>query len=90
MVRNAKIIIMDEPTAAITVAEQKKLYQVVKDLKQSGVTVIYISHRLEELFEICDRVSVLRDGQYIETIDIKDTDRQGLTSGPWRRKRWTP
>ena len=78
MVRNAKIIIMDEPTAAITVAEQKKLYQVVKDLKQSGVTVIYISHRLEELFEICDRVSVLRDGQYIETIDIKDTDRQGL------------
>ncbi len=78
MVRNARIIIMDEPTAAITVAEQEKLYQVVKDLKQRGVTVIYISHRLEELFEICDRVSVLRDGQYVTTINIADTDRQGL------------
>ncbi len=78
MVRNAKVIIMDEPTAAITVAEQQKLYQVVKDLKKNGVTVIYISHRLEELFEICDRVSVLRDGQYVTTINIQDTDRQGL------------
>ena len=77
-VRNAKVVIMDEPTAAITVQEQKKLYEVVRNLKEKGVTVIYISHRLEELFEICDRVSVLRDGQYITTVDIHDTDRQGL------------
>ena len=62
MVRNAKVVIMDEPTAAITVQEQKRLYEVVRNLKAKEVTVIYISHRLEELFEICDRVSVLRDG----------------------------
>ena len=78
MVRNAKVVIMDEPTAAITVQEQKRLYEVVRNLKAKEVTVIYISHRLEELFEICDRVSVLRDGQYITTVDIHDTDRQGL------------
>lgn len=78
MVRRAQVIIMDEPTAAITVQEQERLYQVVKDLKSRGVTVIYISHRLEELFMICDRVSVLRDGQYITTMNIKDTNRQDL------------
>ena len=78
MVRKAKVVIMDEPTAAITVQEQTKLYEVVKNLRAQGVTVIYISHRLEELFEICDRVSVLRDGQYVTTKAIKDTDRQDL------------
>ncbi|MCF0132238.1 MAG: sugar ABC transporter ATP-binding protein, partial [Blautia sp.] len=71
-------LIMDEPTAAITVSEQEKLYKLVHQLKESGVTVIYISHRLEELFEICDRVSVLRDGQYVTTVNIKDVDKQGL------------
>lgn len=78
MVRNAKLVIMDEPTAAITVSEQQKLYQVVKQLKADGVTVIYISHRLEELFEICDRVSVLRDGQYVTTVNIEDIDKQDM------------
>lgn len=79
-VKNAKIIIMDEPTAAITVAEQERLYKLVHKLKADGVTIIYISHRLEELFEICDRVSVLRDGQYVTTLDIHDTDKNGLIS----------
>lgn len=78
MIRNAKVVIMDEPTAAITVQEQEKLYKVVKNLKEKGVTVIYISHRLEELFIICDRVSVLRDGKYVTTVNIEDTDRDGL------------
>ncbi len=78
VVKNAKIVIMDEPTAAITVEEQQHLFEIVKELKANNVTVIYISHRLEELFEICDRVSVLRDGQYITTIDIGETDKQGL------------
>lgn len=78
MVRKAKIIIMDEPTASITVSEQEKLYKLVHKLKNDGVTVIYISHRLEELFEICDRVSVLRDGQYVTTIGINETDKEGL------------
>ena len=78
VVKNAKIVIMDEPTAAITVEEQQHLFEIVRELKSNGVTVIYISHRLEELFEICDRVSVLRDGQYITTVDIGETDKQGL------------
>ena len=78
VVKNAQIVIMDEPTAAITVEEQQHLFEIVKELKANEVTVIYISHRLEELFEICDRVSVLRDGQYITTIDINTTDKQGL------------
>ncbi len=78
MVMNAKLIIMDEPTASITVAEQERLYKVVKKLKADGVTVIYISHRLEELFEICDRVSVLRDGQYVTTVGINEVDKDGL------------
>lgn len=78
MVRNAKVVVMDEPTAAITLAEQEKLYKLVKQLKNQGVTVIYISHRLEELFEICDRVSVLRDGQYVTTCDMKDITKQDM------------
>ena len=78
MVRNAKVIIMDEPTAAITVSEQESLFKLVEKLKASQVTVIYISHRLDELFRICDRVSILRDGQYVTTKDIKDTSKQEL------------
>ncbi len=78
VVMNAKIVIMDEPTAAITVAEQEKLYKLVHKLKNDGITVIYISHRLSELFLICDRVSVLRDGKFIKTMNIKDTDQDDL------------
>lgn len=77
-VKKAKVVIMDEPTAAITVAEQEKLYKLVHKLKEDGVTVIYISHRLEELFEICDRVSILRDGQYVKTVDIEETSKNEL------------
>lgn len=77
-VKKARVVIMDEPTAAITVAEQEKLFHLVHKLKEDGVTVIYISHRLEELFEICDRVSVLRDGKYITTMKIGETSKQDL------------
>ena len=78
LVRNAKVIVMDEPTAAITLAEQEKLYTVVKDLKAKGITVIYISHRLEELFVVCDRVSILRDGHYIATKHISELTQQDM------------
>jgi ribose transport system ATP-binding protein len=80
VVKNAQLVIMDEPTASITVEEQKRLFEIVKELKAQGVTIIYISHRLEELFEICDRVSVLRDGQYVATVDIGETNKQHLIS----------
>ena len=78
ILKNARVLILDEPTASITVEEQRRLFDVIRELKAQGVTVIYISHRLEELFEICDRVSVLRDGKYVDTIDINDTDKQQL------------
>ncbi len=69
---NAKVVIFDEPTASITAQEQKNLFKLIKNLKAQGIMVIYISHRLEELEEICDRISVLRDGEYIATYDMKD------------------
>ena len=80
VIKNAQLVIMDEPTASITVEEQNRLFEIVKELKAQGVTVIYISHRLDELFEICDRVSVLRDGQYVTTVNIEDTSKQHLIS----------
>lgn len=78
VVKKASVIIMDEPTAAITVEEQAYLFTNIRRLKNEGVTVIYISHRLEELFEICDRVSVLRDGKHIKTMKIEDTSKDEL------------
>lgn len=62
---NAKVIIMDEPTGALTVSETKKLFEVIRELKEQGQSIVYISHRLNEIFEICDDVTVLRDGQLI-------------------------
>ena len=75
---DAKIILMDEPSATLTVNELENLFRVIRELKKKGVTVIYISHRLEEIFEICDTVTVLRDGEHIDTMNIKNTDRQEL------------
>lgn len=71
---NAKVVIFDEPTASITVQEQENLFKLIRRLKEQGILVIYISHRLEELEEICDRVSVLRDGEYIATYEMKEID----------------
>ncbi|TMN23794.1 sugar ABC transporter ATP-binding protein [Lentibacillus cibarius] len=62
---NAKLIVMDEPTAALTDREIESLFDVVASLKQQGVAIIYISHRMEEIFRICDAITVLRDGEYI-------------------------
>jgi ABC-type sugar transport system ATPase subunit len=75
---DANILIMDEPSAALTDKEVRKLFDIIRMLKAKGVTVIYISHMLEEIFEICDRVTVIKDGQYIGTKDTRDTDKDGL------------
>ncbi len=69
---NARVVIFDEPTASITVSEQQNLFKLIHQLKAKGILVIYISHRLEELEEICDRVSVLRDGEYVATHEMKE------------------
>ena len=68
---DAKIIIFDEPTAVITEEESQKLFKVMQRLKEKGVGIIYISHRLEEINQIGDRATILRDGQLIETIDLR-------------------
>ena len=78
--KDVKILIMDEPSAPLSVSEVEHMFEVVNQLKQNGVTVIYISHRLEEVFRISDRVSVLRDGEYVATKLTKDTDRKELIS----------
>lgn len=74
----SKILVMDEPTATLTTEEIRKLFDIINSLKEKGVTIVYISHRLEEIFEICDRVTVLRDGQYICTMDVKDVTKPVL------------
>ena len=71
---------MDEPTAPLTVTEVESMFEIVRQLKSRGVTVIYISHRLEEIFRISDRVSVLRDGRYIATRRTLETSRKELIS----------
>jgi ribose transport system ATP-binding protein len=76
--KNLKILIMDEPSAPLSVSEVDVMFDIIKQLKQKGVTIIYISHRLEEVFRISDRVSVMRDGCYIATRNTKETNRQEL------------
>jgi rhamnose transport system ATP-binding protein len=74
----ARIVIMDEPTASLTQKEQHLLFAVVRDLRKSGVGVIYISHRLEEIFALADRVTVLRDGESVGTNPVSDMNEASL------------
>lgn len=76
--KKAKVLIMDEPTATLTSDEVEILLSNLKKLKAQGMTIIYVSHRMEEIFQITDRCSVLRDGQYITTVDTKHTSRAEL------------
>lgn len=77
---DAKLIVLDEPTSSLTAREVKKLFQIVDDLRNEGVSFVYISHKMDEIFEICDQVSVLRDGQMIMTKDVADTNMNELIS----------
>lgn len=69
---NSDVIIMDEPTSSLTQVEIDLLYKIIRDLSSNGVAIIFISHKLEEIFDICERVTVFRDGQYIITKDVAD------------------
>ena len=75
---NAKIMIMDEPTAPLAASEVDLLFSIIAKLKAKGVTIIYISHRMEEVFQITERISVLRDGCFVKTINTADTNRPEL------------
>ncbi|BDR84819.1 ribose transport ATP-binding protein rbsA [Clostridium tetani] len=76
--KKSKLIIMDEPTTALTEVETERLFKVINKLKSEGICIIYISHRLDEIFQICDRVNVLRDGKYVGEVKVKDTTKDDL------------
>lgn len=76
--RNATIIAMDEPSATLTEHELRSLFDLIRSLKQQDVSIVYTSHRLEEIFEIADRVTVLRDGHLVGTKHISETDRDDI------------
>ena len=78
--KNSKLIIMDEPTTALTDVETDNLFKVINKLKSENMGIVYISHRINEIFQICDRVTVLRDGKYIGEVKTKDITKDDLIS----------
>ena len=80
LARNPKILVLDEPTSTLDKRETVHLFNILKDLKTQGIGIIYISHFLDELFEIADRVTVLRDGKKVGVFDVKETTRESLIS----------
>lgn len=78
--KEAKIIVFDEPTAALSASETKRLFEMIAQLKQEGVSMVYISHRMNEILEICDRITIMRDGEYITTQYIKDMTLKKIVS----------
>ena len=76
--RESKLVIMDEPTAALSEDDANSLFNVINVLKRHGISIIYISHRLNEVFKITDRITILRDGKKIETVETKDTSESDL------------
>lgn len=73
---NAKVIVMDEPTSSLSVNESERLFELLGELKRHGITVIYVSHRMEEIFRVCDAITVLRDGRHVVTEKIAETSRE--------------
>ena len=76
--QKAQLIIMDEPTSSLTDHETEMLFKVSRNLKKQGVSIVFISHRLEEIFTLCDRVTVLRDGKYVATSDVADVTKDTM------------
>lgn len=74
----ARIVVMDEPTSALSESDKEILFDLIKELKRQGITVIYISHRIQELFEIADQVTVLRDGKHVVTLPMAEVDENSL------------
>ncbi len=77
---NSSLIIMDEPTSAITEREVEHLFAMIRTLKEKGVSIIFITHRIDEVFEIADEITVFRDGHYIATVPTKETNKNSLIS----------
>ncbi|MDC7225919.1 MAG: sugar ABC transporter ATP-binding protein [Spirochaetales bacterium] len=75
---NSKLVIFDEPTALLTNEEVEILFDIIKTLKKRNVAIVYISHRLEEIFDICDRVTIFKDGEWVDTTDVEEIDEDQL------------
>lgn len=75
---DARLVVLDEPTSSLTNREVDKLFGIIRELKARGIAIVYISHRMEELFEVCDRVSIYKDGHYVDTCVVKDITPQEL------------
>jgi len=73
-----KVLILDEPTSSLTQVETEKLFENIRILKERGISIIYISHHLQEIFEIADRATVLRDGKYVDTVNVADVDEEKI------------
>ncbi len=80
LVPNIRVIVMDEPTASLSKYETEYLFDIIRDLKTKGVSIVYISHRMEEIFSLCDRITILRDGKHVHTGKIADIDLQKTIS----------
>ena len=76
--RSASLVIMDEPTASLTNVEQEHLFGFIRRLRERGAAVLYVSHRLDEIFEVADEVTVLRDGKLVRTVPIRETDKRRM------------
>lgn len=80
LARDSKVIVFDEPTAVLTFSEINKLFSIIRQLKSQDVSIIYISHRLEELFELSDQITVLKDGKYVDTVPTSSTNKEELVT----------
>jgi ribose transport system ATP-binding protein len=80
LARNTKVLVLDEPTAVLTFGEIEKLFEILLRLKNEGVSIVYISHRLEEVLRLSDRITVMKDGTYVDTVKTSETDKDRLVT----------
>ena len=78
LVKQCKLLVLDEPTSSLSDKEIQTLFSIIRELKKEDISIVFVSHRLDEIFEICDRVTVFRDGKHIETINTSDIDNAAL------------
>lgn len=77
---NAKIVIMDEPTSSLSEKEVEHLFKIIAKLKKRGCGIVYISHKMDEIFKICDEITILRDGKWINTVEVQKTTMDEIVS----------
>jgi len=80
LIRNANVLVLDEPTAVMTNKEVEQLFRLVRQLRDRGVSILYVSHRLEEIFELCDTITVMKDGHYVDTVPTASIDKTKLVA----------